>query len=129
MTADGKVRTWAFWLLAAAIAWQFYLVRDLLAAFALFAIGFGVLAFVVLSLYLLQKGWELTVVRIFDSGRWIARCARDAIRWLTEHEHAESKWPQELKTEKTNSKDCSCKGTSKWIDGENSQKEFEGTKQ
>ena len=50
MTADLKVRRWTFWLLAVAIASQFYPVRELLAAFAFFPIGFGALALVVLSL-------------------------------------------------------------------------------
>jgi hypothetical protein len=73
MTADEKVRKWTFWLLAVAIGSQFYVVQGLLAAFAFFAIGFGALAFVVLSLYVLQKGWEIAVVRIFDGEQWMAR--------------------------------------------------------
>lgn len=81
LTAGGRVRTWTFWLLTIAIASRFYVVQELLAAFVFFGIGFAVLAFVVLSLYFLQKGWELLVVRIFDSERWMARGTRTAI-WM-----------------------------------------------
>ena len=72
-TVDGKVRKWTLWLLAVAVASQFYFVQELLAAFAFFAIGFAALAFAVLSLYLLQSGCGLAVVRIFDGGRWMER--------------------------------------------------------
>jgi hypothetical protein len=71
MRSDGKLRKWMFWLLAIAIASQFYVGQELLAAFALFAIGFCALAFVVLSLCLLQQGWEIAVVRIFGGERWM----------------------------------------------------------
>lgn len=70
MRSDGKLRKWMFWILAIAIASQFYAFQELLAIFAFFAIGFGALAFVVLSLYLLQQGWEIAVVRILDGERW-----------------------------------------------------------
>ena len=43
---------------------QLYVVRELLAAFALFALGFAALALVVASLYMLQKSWELAVARL-----------------------------------------------------------------
>lgn len=102
MIADGKVRKWTFWLLAVAIASQFYVVQELLTAFAFFSIGFGALAFVVLSLYLLQKGWEIAVVRIFDGERWMAR-APAAMLWLAGQDMARSKSAQELKTENRNS--------------------------
>jgi hypothetical protein len=72
MRSDGKLLKWMFWFLAIAIASQFYVVQELLAAFALFAVGFCALAFVVLSLCLLQQGWEIAVVRIFDGERWMA---------------------------------------------------------
>jgi hypothetical protein len=57
----GRIWLWGF-LATIALA-QLYVVRELLAAFALFALGFAALAFVVLSLCLLQKSWELAVAR------------------------------------------------------------------
>ena len=118
MTADGKVRKCAFWLLAVAIISQFYFTQELLAAFALFAIAFGALAFVVLSLYLLQKGWEIAVVRIFDGERWMARDAPAAMLWVAGQDRAESKSAEELKTENRNSKDWNGKEILNWVDGE-----------
>ena len=79
MMAEGKVLKWTFCLLTILIASQFYLVQELLTAYAFFAIGFSVLTFVVLSLYLLQKGWEVAAVRIIDSERRMARGTRAAI--------------------------------------------------
>jgi hypothetical protein len=58
----GRIWLWGF-LAVIALA-QFYIVRELLAAFALFAIGFAALACVVASLYMLQKSWELAVARV-----------------------------------------------------------------
>ena len=66
MRADGKIRKWMFWLLAIAIASQFYVVQELIAAFAFFAIGFAALALVVVGLYMLQKAWEMTIAHVLD---------------------------------------------------------------
>ena len=58
----GRIWLWGF-LAVIALA-QLYVVRELLAAFALFALGFAALAFVVASLYMLQKSWELAIARL-----------------------------------------------------------------
>jgi len=57
-------RSWLWWFLAIVIASQVYFVRELVAAFALFAIAFVAIAFVVASLYMLQKSWELAKARL-----------------------------------------------------------------
>ena len=56
-----------WWLLGSVAALQAYFVRELLAAFALFALGFLAIAGVTLSLYTLQRAWAATVDRIADS--------------------------------------------------------------
>ncbi len=56
---------WLF--LVALAALQLYAVRELLAAFALFVLGFGAIALCIFSLYLLQKTWEAGVAFIFAS--------------------------------------------------------------
>lgn len=58
----GRIWLWGF-LAVIALA-QLYVVRELLAAFIIFALGFAALAFVVASLYMLQKSWELAVARL-----------------------------------------------------------------
>ena len=58
----GRIWIWGF-LAIIALA-QFYVVRELLAAFAIFALGFAALALVVASLYILQKTSELSLARL-----------------------------------------------------------------
>ena len=67
MKTKGTGWKWAWCLSGAAVAWQFYFVRDLIAAFAFFAIGFAAVALVFGSLYTLQKGWEAGVGRFTNS--------------------------------------------------------------
>jgi len=57
-------RNWLWGFLAVIALAQLYAVRELLAAFAIFTLGFAALAFVVASLYMLQKSWELAVSRL-----------------------------------------------------------------
>jgi hypothetical protein len=59
---SGRRWLWAF--LAVIVLAQFYVVRELLAAFAIFALGFAVLAAVLASIYMLQKAGELAVARL-----------------------------------------------------------------
>jgi hypothetical protein len=67
MRTEGKGWKPARWLLLAGVSLQFYFVQELVAAFAFFAIGFVAIAFVIVSLYMLQKGWEAGVARFTNS--------------------------------------------------------------
>jgi len=69
-------RSWLWWLLVIVAASQLYFVRELVAAFALFAIAFAAIAFVVASLYMLQKSWELAVARLVALRRPVLNLAR-----------------------------------------------------
>lgn len=62
-----KDRKWMWWLLGGIAALQIYFVQELLAAFALFAMAFLAVAGAVVGLYLLHRGWALTVDRVADS--------------------------------------------------------------
>jgi hypothetical protein len=55
---------WLLAFLAVIVLAQFYVFRELLAAFAFFALGFAILLAAVAGLYLLQKTWELAIVRL-----------------------------------------------------------------
>jgi hypothetical protein len=66
MKTEGKSWKWAWCLSGSAVAWQFYFVRELIAALAFFAIAFAAVALVFGSLYTLQKSWEIGVTRLFD---------------------------------------------------------------
>jgi|SRR5579864_2156226 len=74
-----KGRKWMWWVLASIAALQVYFVRELLAAFALFAMGFLAIAGVVVSLYMLHRAWAVTVDRIADSGHPVMVAVRHGV--------------------------------------------------
>jgi hypothetical protein len=64
---------------------QLYFVRELLAAFALFAAVFAIFGLVIASLYLLQKGWAVAVERVAESSHpvvWMAKRSVSAVEDL-----------------------------------------------
>jgi len=63
---DDKSRKWIWWFLAVVVAAQLYFVQELLAAFALFAAGFAVIAVLVSGIYMMQKVWEVGVARMAE---------------------------------------------------------------
>jgi hypothetical protein len=67
MKTSDKSRKWMWWILVIGMAMQLYFVRELLAAFALFALGFGSVAFVIGALYMLHQGWAVAVERVAES--------------------------------------------------------------
>ena len=79
MKIKDKGRKWMWWFLGVLAALQLYFVRELLAAFALFAMGFAAIAFVIVSLYMLQKGWEVAVGRVADSSHPVMNFARRSV--------------------------------------------------
>ena len=68
-------RKWLWGFLVVIGMSQLYVVQELLVAFALFALGFAVIAFVVASLFMLQHCWELAVVRLADIRRPVVNVA------------------------------------------------------
>jgi hypothetical protein len=62
-------RIWLWGILAVIVTSQLYVVRELLAAFALFTLGFAAIAFVAAGLYILQHCCELAVVRLVEIRR------------------------------------------------------------
>jgi hypothetical protein len=77
-------RKWMWWFLGVVVALQLYFVWELLAAFALFALGFAAVAFVIASLYMLQKGWEVAVARVADSTHPVVNMARRSVSAVEE---------------------------------------------
>ena len=67
MKTKDNSRKWMWMFLAALVLLQTYFVWELLAVFALFAAGFAAIAFVIGSLYMLQRGWVVAVEGIADS--------------------------------------------------------------
>ncbi len=79
MKTKDKSRKWMWTFLAALVLLQTYFVWELLAVFALFAVGFAAIAFVIGSLYMLHRGWALAVDRIADSQHPIMLATRQRI--------------------------------------------------
>jgi len=76
MKTQDKSRKWMWMFLAALVSLQMYFVWELLAVFALFAVAFAAIGFVVGSLYMLHRGWALAVDRIADSQHPVMVAAR-----------------------------------------------------
>jgi len=67
MRTKDKSRKWMWTFLAVLVSLQMYFVWELLAVFALFAVGFAAIAFAAGSVYMLHRGWALAVDRVADS--------------------------------------------------------------
>ncbi len=65
--AKDSLRKWIWWFLGGIAALQLYFVRELLAAFALFALGFIAIGLCVATFYFLLKAWQAGVGWLADS--------------------------------------------------------------
>lgn len=83
MKNQDKGRKWMWWFLGLVVAFQLYFVRELVAAFALFALAFAAIASVIGTLYLLHKTWEAGVLRLVRSSNPVVLAAKRAV-WATE---------------------------------------------
>ena len=79
MKTNDKGRKWMWMFLGALVALQTYFVWELLAVFALFAIGFAAIASVVGSLYMLHRVWAVAVERVADSRHPVMVATRQSI--------------------------------------------------
>jgi len=74
-----KLRKWMWLFLVVIAALQLYAVRELLAAFAIFVLGFGAIAVCVGSVYFLHKTWEAGVSWAVASRHPILLAARRSV--------------------------------------------------
>lgn len=79
MKTTDKSRKWMWWFLGAIAAMQLYFVRELVAAFALFALGLGAIALVIGALYMLHTGWAVAVERVAESKHPVVAYAKRGI--------------------------------------------------
>lgn len=82
MSKKDSRRKWMWLFLGALAAFQLYAVRELLAAFALFVLGFGAIAAVVLALYSLHKTWEAGVAWMVASRHPFFLAARRSVGFV-----------------------------------------------
>ncbi len=70
-------RTWMWWLLVVGLSAQCYFVRELVAAFALFTLGFVAIAFLAFCVYIGTLVWEMGVTRSAAGVRFfvVAACS------------------------------------------------------
>jgi hypothetical protein len=72
MKTKDTLRKWMWLILGVGAALQLYFVRELLAAFAIFVLGFAVIAVVIASFYMLQKAWESGLGQLLSSkNSWV----------------------------------------------------------
>ena len=76
MKKQDKSRKWMWMFLAAVVLLQAYFVWELLAVFALFAVGFAAMATVAGTLYMLHRSWAVAVERVADSKHPVMVAAR-----------------------------------------------------
>jgi hypothetical protein len=79
MKTKDKGRKWMWTFLAALVSLQMYFVWELLAVFALFAVGFAAIASVAGTLYMLHRAWAVAVERLADSQHPIMVATRQRI--------------------------------------------------
>ena len=79
MNKKDKSRKWMWGILGSVVALQVYFVQELLAAFALFALGFLAIALVFGSLYMLHRVWAVAVERAADSQHPIMVAVRQGV--------------------------------------------------
>ena len=79
MNKKDKSRKWMWGILGTMAALQVYFVQEVLAAFALFALGFLAIALVAGSLYMLQRAWVATVERAAESQHPVMVAVRQGI--------------------------------------------------
>ena len=79
MKTKDKGRKWMWGFLAGIASLQLYFVWELLAAFALFALGFAAISLVTGCVYMLHRGWTVAVERIADSRHPVMVAARQGM--------------------------------------------------
>jgi hypothetical protein len=79
MSKKDSRRKWMWLFLVVLAALQLYAVRELLAAFAIFVLGFGAIALFVGTLYFLHKTWEAGVARLVASRHPVMLAVRRSV--------------------------------------------------
>jgi membrane protein implicated in regulation of membrane protease activity len=82
MKIKDNLRKWMWLFLLVVVALQIYAVRELLAAFAIFILGFGAIALCVGGLYFLHKTWEAGVSWLVSSQHPTILAARRSVSAL-----------------------------------------------
>jgi hypothetical protein len=79
MKPKDEGRKWMWVFLGTVVALQLYIVWELLAVFALFAIGFAAIAAVMGSMYMLVRTWAVAVERLAESKHPVMVAVRQGV--------------------------------------------------
>jgi hypothetical protein len=79
MKIKDNLRKWMWLFLLVIAALQVYAIRELLAAFAIFLLGFIAIAMCVGSVYFLHKTWEAGIGRLMASRHPMVLAARRSV--------------------------------------------------
>jgi hypothetical protein len=79
MKTKDTFRKWMWLFLGVAASLQLYFVRELLAAFAIFVLGFAVIAAVIAFFYMLQKVWEAGLGQVLSSQNSLVLAIRRSV--------------------------------------------------
>ena len=79
MKTKDKSRKWMWGFLGTVVALQMYFVWEIVAAFALFAVGFAAIAAVVGTLYMMHRIWAVAVERLANSQHPVMVATRQRI--------------------------------------------------
>jgi hypothetical protein len=79
MSKQDKGRKWIWWFLGTIAAMQLYFVRELLAAFAIFILGFAAIGICIATLYMAQKTWEAGVAQLAASRHPVLLAVRRSV--------------------------------------------------
>jgi len=79
MSKKDSLRKWMWLFLGVLAALQFYAVRELIAAFAIFVLGFAVLAACAGTFYFLVKAWAAGIGLAADSQHPVILAARSSV--------------------------------------------------
>jgi uncharacterized membrane protein YphA (DoxX/SURF4 family) len=79
MKTKDNSRKWMWGFLAGVAALQLYVVWEILAALAIFAVGFAAIAAVIGSVYMLVRTWAMTVERLAESKHPVMVAVRQGI--------------------------------------------------
>lgn len=79
MSKQDKGRKWIWWFLGTIAAMQLYFVRELLAAFAIFILGFAAIGICIATLYMAQKTWEAGVAQLATSRHPVLLAVRRSV--------------------------------------------------
>ena len=81
---NDHARRWMWWFLAALVALQLYFVRELIAAFLLFTLGFALIGGILLAIVFVKQAGEASLAWAEPRTRGLTQAARRGMEYIEE---------------------------------------------